>query len=146
METKWLKFGENSIATKGHYSSISELLDCSLHPGFCPPKKGPNSSNYTLNGGHLFSAFETMDVTFSLGQEYQLSTFLNQIVMHNRCIQPKPNTLFFHSYEPTKKWNITTEMVFSELGMVAHQTFLDDHISAKKFYTKTADNTHVTFF
>ena len=87
-----------------------------------------------------------MDVTFSLGQEYQLSTFLNQIVMHNRCTQPRPDTLFFHSYEPTKKWNITTEMVFSELGMVAHQTFLDDHISAKKFYTKTADDTHVTFF
>ena len=84
----------------------------------------------------VFTAFETFDVTFDLGEEYKLNYFMNQGVMVNKCSRPKPNILFFYSFEPDKRWNLTTEMVFSKLGMISTQTILNPHISAKKFYTK----------
>ena len=58
--------------------------------------------------------------------------------MLNRCSRPKPNVLFINSYEPTKMWNLTSEMVFTQYGMVNTQTIQDvgDQISATKFHTK----------
>lgn len=92
----------------------------------------------------FFSAFETIDTTFTLGEEYQTNYFLNQVVMLHTCSQPKPNILFFDSYEVAKNWNVTTEMVFSKFGMISKQTFVNDGISTKKFYTKIEETTEFT--
>jgi len=84
----------------------------------------------------LSTAFEVIDVTFKLEEEYTFSYFFNQGLMHNRCTRPKPNVLFVNSFEPSKMWNLTSEMVFTKYGMINTQTIVQEQISATKFYTK----------
>ena len=84
----------------------------------------------------LCSALQTIDDTFTLGEEYTISYFLNQGIMHMLCTQPHPNILHFYSYEPAKGWNITSEMTFSKDGMTNTQTYLNKNTSAKKFYAR----------
>ena len=81
-------------------------------------------------------ALQTIDDTFTLGEEYTISYFLNQGIMHMLCSQPQPNVLHFHSYEPAQGWNITSEMKFSKGGMTNTQTYLNENTAAKKFYTR----------
>lgn len=38
--------------------------------------------------------------------------------MLHTCSQPKPNILFFQSYETVQNWNVTVEMDLSKFGMV----------------------------
>ena len=83
-----------------------------------------------------FTAFQTIDDTFNLEEEYTISYFMNQGIMHMLCTQPKPNILHFYSYEPAKGWNITSEMTFSKDGMVNVQTYLNENAVAQKFFTR----------
>ena len=84
----------------------------------------------------LFAAFEKIDVTFRLNEEYHFSYFFNQGLMHNICTRPKSNVLYIQSYEPSKMWNLTSEMVFTKYGMINIQTFVQDKLTATKYYTK----------
>ena len=56
--------------------------------------------------------------------------------MVNKFQRPKPNVLHFISYEPDKNWNFTSELVFSQKGMVQTQHFITKNVSATKFYVR----------
>ena len=56
--------------------------------------------------------------------------------MQNYCTRPKPHILLIKSHEPSKKWNLTSEMVFTKYGMINTQYFVQDQLKATKYYTK----------
>jgi len=82
-------------------------------------------------------ALYTSESTFNLGEPYSVAYIMG--TMHNSCTKPEPNVLFCYSYEPEKKWNITSEMTFSKNGLVNKQTYLAEDVSTKKFYTRKTE-------
>ena len=85
----------------------------------------------------LFPALYTSESTFNLCEPYSVAYIMG--TMHNSCTKPQPNVLFCYSYEPEKKWNITSEMTFSKNGLVNKQTYLAEDVSTKKFYTRKTE-------
>ena len=73
---------------------------------------------------------------FRLNEDYEFSYFFNQGVMQNYCTRPQPHILLIKSYEPSKKWNLTSQMVFTKYGMINTQYFVQDQLRATKYYTK----------
>ena len=54
--------------------------------------------------------------------------------MHTVMSRPEPKTLFFNSREPEKEWDLTSELVFTKYGMINTRVFVNDNITAKKYY------------
>ena len=82
------------------------------------------------------AAFDEIDVEFRLDDDYELSYFFKLGTMQNYCTRPKPHILLINSYEPSKKWNLTQEMVFTKYGMINTQFFVQEQSRAKKYYTQ----------
>ena len=85
---------------------------------------------------HYLAAFDEMNVEFRLDEPYELTYLFNSGKMINHCTRPKPHILLVKSYEPSQKWNLTQEMVFTKYGMINTQFFVQGNSRAKKFYTK----------
>ena len=82
------------------------------------------------------AAFDEIDVEFRLNDDYEFSYFFKLGTMQNYCTRPKPHILLIKSYEPSKKWNLTQEMVFTKYGMINTQSFVQGNSKAKKYYTQ----------
>ena len=82
------------------------------------------------------AAFDEIDVEFQLDDDYELSYFFKLGTMQNYCTRPKPHILLINSYESSKKWNLTQEMVFTKYGMINTQFFVQEQSRAKKYYTQ----------
>jgi len=60
----------------------------------------------------------------------------NMGIMWNNCTRETQNTILCQSEEREKGWLLTSKMIFSELGMVNERYFVQENISAKKYYHK----------
>ena len=85
---------------------------------------------------HYLAAFDEIDVEFRLDEPYEFRYFFKSGKMQNYCTRPKPHILLVQSYEPSKKWNLTQEMVFTKYGMINTQSFVQGNSKAKKYYTQ----------
>ena len=83
---------------------------------------------------HYYSAFETRKLTVDEGKEFRFPWGRGKGVMHNTMVRPKPNVLFFSAWEPVKLWNLTSEMVFTKYGMINTRRFVNENVTAKKYY------------
>ena len=68
------------------------------------------------------------------GKEFRFPWGRGKGVMHNTMVRPKPNVLFFSAWEPVKLWNLTSEMVFTKYGMINTRRFVNENVTAKKYY------------
>jgi len=91
--------------------------------------------NGTINH-QISAAMQADDNTYTLDEELRVPYFMNQGIMVNKFTRPKPNVLNFISYEPDKNWNFTSELVFSQKGMVQSQHFITKNVTSKKFYVR----------
>ena len=82
------------------------------------------------------AAFDEIDVEFRLDEPYEFRYAFKTGKMQNYCTRPKPHILLVQSYEPSQKWNLTQEMVFTKYGMINTQFFVQGNSRAKKYYTQ----------
>jgi len=78
----------------------------------------------------------TRNMTFEFNKVFNMTYGKGMGTMHNFCERPVHNVVFCKSEEREKNWKLTSNMTFSEKGMVNERIFLNKNIGAKKFYQK----------
>lgn len=85
---------------------------------------------------HTITAFDNKQLVFEEGKEVIFPWGRGRGFMHTVMSRPEPKTLFFNSREPEKEWDLTSELVFTKYGMINTRVFVNDNITAKKYYKR----------
>lgn len=86
------------------------------------------------------TGWKTQEFSYEWNRVWNMTYGRNDGIMWNNCTRESPNVIFCSSEERDKQWFLTSRMTFSDLGMVNERHFLNENISAKKFYEKEAED------
>jgi len=78
--------------------------------------------------------WSTRKITYDFGKEFNMSYGRGAGTMFNVCERPQPNVIHCKSEEREKKWSLSSQMEFYELGIVNKRVFLNKNIGKMKCF------------
>jgi len=93
---------------------------------------------FTERGGQVITITDwgRRSMEYEFGKEFNMTYGKKAGIMYTTCTRPEYEIIFCRSEERSKDWILTSEMKFSQRGMVNERVFLNKNITAKKFYEK----------